>query len=801
MIKNFFAVSLRSLLKNRLYSLITIVGLSVGLTAFFLIRLYIHHEKSYDQFHEYGERIFRLQQDRYNQGELTNRSVAVCAGAGPAIAANFPQVERYVKVLFSPAAITYDTKVFEESHFYFVGEDFFRIFSIPLLEGVDSLVLSRPNTIVLSQSTAKKYFGDEDPIGKVLDFRGVFKFEVTGIFQDLPSNSHMNIDLMGSFETYANYAGERATTSWKWDAYYTYLLLNEKDDAKEIEAGLPALIDQQTGSWLKESNQDLKIYLQPLSDIHLYSSFKNEMNVNGNHKMVHYLSLIAYFILVIAYINYVNVATAKSLERAKEVGIRKVLGGYRLQLMVQFLSESFIMNVLAVLISLGAAYVVVPSFADLWGRSINPSAIMTKEFVMLVGGVLVGGTILAGLYPALVLSGFRPTEVLKGKLAGSSHGGFLRRGLIIMQFITSITLIICTYVVYQQIQFLRTEALGFTKDEVLILKAPLKKDSLYIHQFSAFKNSVMQLPQVVNMTAVRETPGTPIIEYANGIRRLGEGEDEINQYQIISVDKDFTEVFDLTLAAGRKYNDSDRQDYSTILINEKAAEVLGFRNPEEAINQKIIWPNDTITIVGVLHNYHHETLKFPMSPILFPLDPAYGSYLPIRLRGGETPATLGRLEELYEEHFPGNPFNAYFLNDFFEQQYKSDVRFGKVVGIFSSLAIIITCLGLFGLSSYTVVLRMKEIGIRKVLGASEKNIIGLLCKDYSVLIAVAVIIAVPLAWYVMNGWLQSFANKIDLSVWLFVLPCIAVIMVAGFTISSHVLRAASTNPIDTIRHD
>ncbi|HEX5167855.1 MAG TPA: FtsX-like permease family protein, partial [Cyclobacteriaceae bacterium] len=658
-----------------------------------------------------------------------------------------------------------------------------------------------PGTIVLSRSTARKYFGEQSPIGKLLDFRGIFKFEVTGIFEDFPANSHMKMDMMGSFETYASYAGERATTSWKWDAYYTYLLLRQKEDAAEIEKALPALIETQTGTWLEESNQEMKLSLQPLVDIHLYSAFKNEMNVNGNHKMVYYLSLISYFIIIIAYINYVNVATAKSLERAKEVGIRKVLGGYRLQLMMQFLSESFIINGLAVLISILAVYLVVPLFAELWGRDIKASILVSSEFLSLLAGALIIGTVLSGLYPALVLSGFRPTEVLKGKLAGSPHGGLLRRGLVIMQFVAAITLIICTYVVHHQIQFMRTEALGFNMDEVLVLKAPLKKDTLYEQQLSTFKGAVLQLPQVASMTTVREAPGAPIIEYANGIRRLGTGEDEMNQYQIISVDEDFMDVFDLSLAAGRAYRDSDPRDYSVIMINERASELLGFRSPEEAINQKIIWPNDTITIIGVLQNYHHETLKFPLSPILFPLDPGHGSFIPVRLMGGSPSETIARLEELYKEHFPGNPFNAYFLNDHFEQQYKSDVRFGEVVGIFSSVAIIITCLGLFGLSSYTVVLRMKEIGIRKVLGASEKSIIGLLCKDYTLLIVVAIIIAIPLAWYVMNGWLENFANKVYLNMWLFILPSMAVILIAWITISSHVFRAAASNPIDTIRHD
>jgi putative ABC transport system permease protein len=391
--------------------------------------------------------------------------------------------------------------------------------------------------------------------------------------------------------------------------------------------------------------------------------------------------------------------------------------------------------------------------------------------------------------------------VLKGKLSGSAHGGILRRGLIIVQFITAIILIICTYVVYHQIQFLRTQSLGFTVDEVLMVKAPLKKDSLYTQQLRSFKSEVLQLPSVSAVTAIQESPGAPIIGYLNGIRRIGTQEDVVKQFQVVSIDEDFTKVFNINTVAGRMYGPADVENYSLIMINEMASNSLGFSSPEEAVNQKIVWPGDTLTIIGVLQNYHHETMKFPVSPILFPLDPTLGLFLPVRLKGGTPAESISALEDLYNQYFPGNPFSAYFLNAHYEQQYRSDIRFGKVVGIFSAVAIIITCLGLFGLSSYTVILRMKEIGIRKVLGASDTSIVGLLCRDYTVLITIAIILAIPSAWYVMNGWLENFANRVPLSAWLFAIPSVVVILIAWLTISGHVLRAAGSNPVDIIRHE
>jgi putative ABC transport system permease protein len=799
--KNYFTVSLRSILKSRVYSVITIAGLAVGLTAFFLVRLYVDYEGSYDQFHTRKDRIFRLEQDRYNQGEVTNQSVMICSAVGRAVAEHFAAVETYVNILYSPAVLTYEGNALEEPHFYFASEDFFEVFTVPLLQGVDSMALRRPGTVMLSRSAAQKYFGNDDPIGKVLDLRGLFNLEVTGIFEDFPSSSHMEIDVLASLQTYIDYAGERAIDSWKWDGYYTYILLQPGARAEEIENGLPSLVEERTGGWLKESGQDMIFHLQPLTSIHLFSNFKNEMKPNGDHQMVYYLGLIAYFILSIAYINYINVATVKSLERAKEVGIRKVLGGFRFQLVAQFLSESLIYNVTALLLSFGAVYLLIPSFGELCGRDFSTGLLFSERFLVLALCILLGGTILSGSYPSMVLSGFKPMQVLKGKFTGTSNGATLRKGLVVTQFVTAITLIICTYVVYQQIRFLQTQSLGFNLDQVLVVRAPLKKDSLYKEHLKTFNTKVEQLASVESMTSMREPPGARIIEYANGIRRLGSDDDEVNQFQIVSVDEDFTKVFNLELTAGRMYRDTDPDDYSVMVINEQASAVLGFGSPREAINEKIVWFEDTITIIGVMQDYHHETLKYAVSPIFFPLDPGYGAYIPIRLKGGSFAETIASIEDLYVNHFPGNPFSAYFLDDHYDRQYHSDIRFGKVVGVFSVLAIVITCLGLFGLSSYTVLLRTKEIGIRKVLGATSTSIVQLLCKEYTVLIAIAIVVAIPLARYAMSGWLENFENKINLTWWIFLLPNILVLALAWLTIGAHTLRAAATNPVDTLRHE
>src|SRR5690606_8286853 len=458
-------------------------------------------------------------------------------------------------------------------------------------------------------------------------------------------------------------------------------------------------------------------------------------------------------------------------------------------------------NITALVLAIGAVFLLLPSFGELCGREFSTALLTSDRFAVLVLLILLGGTILSGSYASAVLSGCKPMQVLKGKFIGPSNGTSLRKGLVIMRFVAAITLIICTFVVYQQIRFLRTQSLGFNVDQVLVVRAPLKKDSLYNENLRTFKMEVEKLASVASMTSMRETPGARIIEYVNGIKRLGSADDEVNQFQIVTVDKDFTAVFDLELKAGRLYNDTDTDDYDVMVINEQAAQVLGFDSPEKVINERILWSEDTVSIIGVLQEYHHETLKYAVSPIFFPLDPGYGLFIPIRLSGGSFDATIASVENLYHEHFPGNPFNAYFLDDHYNQQYNSDIRFGKVVGVFSLLAIVITCLGLFGLSSYTVLFRTKEIGVRKVLGATSGSIVRLLCREYTVLITIAIAIAIPLARYVMGGWLKNFENRIDLAWWIFVLPNLMVIAIAWLTIGTHTLKAAATNPVETLRHE
>lgn len=801
MFRNYFKVSVRGILKDKLYSAITLIGITAGISAFLLIRLYVTFDKSYDHFHVNKERIFRLQQDRYNQGDLTNSSVVTCAGAGPSLVKSFAEVERYVKILYSPAVLTYDNRSFEEEHFYFASEDFFRVFSFPLLKGVDSLVLKRPNTIVLSQTIAHKYFGKEDPIGKVLDFRGVFQLEVTGVYEDMPANSHMKMDLIASFETYAVYAGEKATTSWIWDAYYTYILLAPNASAASVEARLPALVERETGEWLKESDQKLQFHLQPLCDIHLHSGFKNEMAVNGNHRMIHYLSLIAFFILAIAYINYINIATVKSLERAKEVGIRKVLGGFRVQLMFQFLAESFILNLLGIIISFTITFLIIPSFAELGNREIDRMLLFSDKFLLQALIILVIGTIFSGLYPAAVLSGFKPVEVLKGKFGGSSQGTFMRKSLVVVQFIAAITLIICTYVVYWQIKYLRSQTLGFRKDNVLVVRASLLKDDTYEQKLESFKNELLRMPGISYVSSISEMPGAPIRWYANSVRRLKATEKEGNQYQIVSVDEDFMKVFDLQLSSGRIYTHAREANDSLIVINENASKLLGFQQQEDAINERVLFNGDTLTIIGVVQNYHHETLKYAVAPVFFPYNPGKGSYVPIRINTTTPNVVIRDIEKLYTQMFPGNPFSYYFLDEHYDQQYRADIQFGKVVGVFAALSIIITCLGLFGLSGYTILIRTREIGIRKVLGASSTRILKLLSRDYTLLIGVAMLIAIPLSWYVMTEWLSGFENRMTLAWWIFLLPNIVVVLIAWLTIGGHTLRAALANPADTLRHE
>ena len=800
MIRNYLTSAMRYISRNKAFTAINVLGLAIGMTACMLITQFVLHEFSYDNFHVKKNNIFRLQQDRYNKGVIATQWAAGAAGIGPDLKENFPEVKRYVRLRQSSPLLANGDVFFKEDYVCFASSEFFRMFSVKLIKGIDSVVLKDPFKIVVSQSMAKKYFGDADPIGKILRADGQVDYEVSGVFEDLPANTHMRFNALFSFESLVKLWND-PIMSWQWDGFMTYIELDERTDYKAFEAKLPEFVHKKEGETLKNYNADMVFHLQPLTSIHLDSDFMFEFQPNGDRQSTYFLAVVAVLILIIAWINYVNLSTAKSIERAREVGVRKVMGSFRTQLVQQFLFESVLLNSVAIMIAILFAALLSPWFGDLAGRNLDYMLFKQPMFWAWMTVLIVGGAMISGLYPAFVLSGFKPVEVLKGRFKNSGQGVFFRKGMVVTQFVASITLIIGTFTVYQQIHFMRNQKLGVNIDQTLVINSPNVVDSTYEQKFSVFKQRIEQYPEVLSVSAATTMPGRQPEWNAGGIRRLSQTVEESNQYRVIMMNADFIPSFGLEVANGRAFSAELANEQKSVLINESAVKLMGFAKGEDAINDEIYFWGDTFRIVGVLKDYHQESLKKSYEPMVFRYNAAPGGYYAIKFKTADIRQSMVKFQEDWKDVFPGNPFISFFLDDHYNQQYQSDQQFGKIFGVFSALAIFIACLGLFGLSSLTAVQRTKEIGVRKVLGASVTGIIALVSKDYIWLMLIAACIATPLSLWIMNGWLQDFAQRIDFTWWMVIIPSAAVMAIALVTVSMHTLRAAKTNPAKSLRYE
>ncbi|MEM9857254.1 MAG: ABC transporter permease [Bacteroidota bacterium] len=800
MLRNYLTTSWRSLIKNKAFSIINILGLAVGMSSFLLISLYVTHERSYDQFHENGENVYRLKLSRYNDGVLSTEWAAGCSAIGSALNDNFPEVIDYVRMTPSNAVVSYGDKVFREENAYYASESFFEHFTIPLIEGVDSSVLVKPYTAAISETTAKKYFGDDQAVGKTLRHNGTRDFEITGVFKNVPTNSHFNMDMLFSFETFVDIVGDDVYTAWDWDGFYNYIVLADGTDPKTFESKIPDFIQKERGEQLTEQNHMIEFELQPVTDIHLTSDYMMEFKPNGDGEATNFLFIISIFIIAIAWVNYINLATAKSMERSREVGIRKVMGSMRSQLIRQFLVESFLLNILALTLSVAVVFLMLPYFNQLSGRELAVD-FTSLEFWLTLGVLLLTGAMFSGLYPAFVLSGFKPVAILKGKFINSSKGNYLRKGLVVFQFLASLVLMVGTLTVFQQLRYMRNEDLGVKIDQTLVIQGPNVTDSLYDDRLNTFKQTLTSFAEIRSITASTAVPGTQPPWNAGGIRLLEQDQTEAQQYRVVGADHDFVDAYDLDLLAGRKFDKERVNDQSTVLMNESATELMGFESIDEALNRDIFFWGDTFRIVGVLKDYHQESLKKSFEPLIFRLIPNASNFYSVSISTNDIPYLIEKIEDEWKAEFPGNPFDFFFLDDHYDQQYKSEIQFGKVFGLFAGLAIFIACLGLFGLASYMTAQRTKEIGVRKILGASLASVLSLLSKDFVRLILVSILFAIPVSWFVMDDWLSGFANQINLSWWIFTAPSILILVIALGTVALQTIRAGISNPVDSLRHE
>ncbi len=820
-IRNYAKVAYRNILRNKLHSLINILGLAIGMAACFFIFQYVHFESGYDRFNKNADRIYRIPIAYSGSFSNVPTTAANHPAVGPAMKEEIPEVEAFTRVVhpsifFNSLTFSYNdpngtSRIFNEERTYLADSSFFSMFTYPLMSGNPSEVLTEPNSMVISASTAKKYFGKENPIGKRMHLNGSLDFRITGVFKDVPENSHLKFDVLLSFATLP--PNMRIDDNWAWPEYYNYIMLARGADPGKVEAAFPAFVEKHLGAIHRELKFGNTFYLQPLTAIHLHSHYLKEAEPNGSQKEITFLSIIGIFVLVIAWINYVNLSTAKSLERGKEVGLRKVVGAQRAQLVGQFLFESVLINFFALLRAGIIVISITPLYNDFIGKNLS-SGFFTSGmgtvplFWITLFLLFAAGAFLVGIYPAFVLSAFKPVAVLKCILAKSNSDISLRRILVSFQFVLSIMLIAATIIVSRQLSYMRKQDLGYQKDQMLVIKAPAVFDSTLAKKDSYFRNEISRNPFVQQVTSSSDIPGRSILS-RNSIRRAEQ--DKTHNFVVyqMAVDDQFFKTFDIKIVEGRNFRRSDtsfmnNQKVTNVLVNEEIVKALGFRNNEEALNKDVVVILNAhevdCNIIGVVKNYHQRSLKEKYDPIVYYSSGEPDSkYYAVNIQASNLDRNLDKIEDVYKSSFPGNPFEYFFLDDYFNQQYQSDKRLGNVFALFSSLAIIDACLGLLGLSSFVIKLRTKEIGIRKVLGASLSSIIVLFSRDFIKLVILASVIAIPLVYFAADRWLTNYAFRMNLSWYIFFIPPILLLVITLFIICIQSVKAGLANPVKSLR--
>lgn len=791
MFKNYLKVALRNLWKHRVFSLINILGLTVGMTAGFLIWLYISFELSYDSFHTKAPDIYRLVTDIKTPTETINTGVTSWA-FGPNIKNHLPEVEAFTRLSGDGMLVKKGDIKFQEDKTVFADSSLFRVFDFRLLKGNPETALKAPLSIVLTETTAKKYFGNADPIGQTLLVTGDNHVAtVTGLIKDIPGNSQIHADLFVSMSTLTQKFNQGLDESWGNFGALTYLLLKPGTDPKAVEKKFPAFLEKRDGEGMKQSQMYYTLFLEPMKDVYLRSTRGGEES--GSITNVYIFSIVAIFILLIACINFVNLTTARSAERAREVGIRKVVGAGKGQLIGQFVGESLILSLIAFLLSLCLSALLLPLFNQLAGKTVSSGIFENLQHVSLLAGAAIGIGLLAGLYPALVLSAFRPVIVLKGRFTTGSKGILLRKGLVITQFAISIALIIGTVIVYNQMNYMRSRDLGFSKDQVLVI------DTYGDPGKDALKQSVAGIPGVTSTALSSSVPGGGNPGAYSEIENI-KGDLQIANLDLYFVDFDYIDLFGIKMAAGRSFSREFGTDTTqAMILNEAAVKMFGYSSPEQAIGRRFKQWGREGKIVGVMKDFHFRSLQQPIKPLSMRIEPGGCNLLSVHVSAGQLPATLTAITNKWKAVIPGKPFSYYFLDEFFDRQYRSEERFGRLFLNFAILAIFISCLGLLGLASYSTMQRTKEIGIRKVMGASVSGIVNLLSKEFLWLVIISFFIAAPVAWYFMHRWLKDFAYRIDISWWVFAIAVLAAVVIAFLTVSFQAIKAAIANPVKSLR--
>jgi len=816
MLNNYLKVAFRNLMRSKGYTLITLASLAVGIAACLLSSLYIQDELSYDRYNDKAGRIARVTCHMEREGMEVD-----IAGAGyptaEAMMAELPEVENAVRFREEGSAkVEIGGSVYREKRVVFSDPSFFDIFSVPLLKGDRRTALAAPRTVVLSRTTAEKYFGTADAVGRVLRVDDRQEWRVSGVFADIPRQSHFHFDLIASLST-LDLTKDPSMRAWMGFNFQTYLLLRPDASPAGLEAKLPLLFRTHLGPEIKQfmgisldefmarSKMQLRYFLQPLTGIHLYSKpGPMEFEPNGDIKTIYLFATISLFILMLAVVNFVNLSTARSLSRAKEVGLRKVLGSFRLDLIKQFLAESLLLCLLALGIACLLLALLLPLFNSLTAKELAIGALATPRAMAVALSLVLLVTIMAGAYPAFLLSGFRPASILRGHAQGSAKSGRLRRGLVVFQFVVSSVLIVGTIVVFRQMHYIQNKKLGFDKEQVLILQNTQRLGE----RAETLKQEVLKYPQVAGATLSSFLP-VPSSRARLPIARS----DHPNPAQAFPVsfwriDEHYIPTLGMKLTAGRNFSPQVAGDAQSVIINQAAAAYFGLKSPlgeklvmlDENAMQRSAAATVTFTVIGVVEDFHFESLRELIAPLVLLNHPSAGN-LALRARPGQTAAILRTLKAKWTDLAPGEPFEYSFLDESFAEIYKSEARTGRIYAIFAVVAVLIGCLGLFGLASFSAARRTKEIGIRKVLGAAIHEVAAMLIRDYVLLVGLANVIAWPVAYYLMRRWLQDFAYRMPLGFTPFVLAGLLGLAIALLTVGGQAVRAARANPVDSLRYE
>ncbi len=803
MYKNYIRIIIRNLFRNKDFSLINILGLAMGITCFIFIVLFIIDELSYDSFHNDADNIYRMRVSGVLSGNEFDMAVA-SAPMAHALKRDYPEVLQVARIrkVWTDRFVEYNNNAFSE-RLYYTDSTFFKIFSFKLLSGDPDFALKDPNSMVISESTASKLFGTEDPVGKVITYDNETDFQITGVIEDLPANTHMDFDMIGSLSSIS----ESREPVWIRHNFHTYIKLRRDVNPDEFETKIQEMIEKYVGTQLRlgmgvtldefyASGGAMQYRLQPVRDIHLFSDLEFELESNGDIKYIYIFSSIALFLIIIACINYMNLATAKSAGRAKEIGIRKVSGSRKSQLLGLFISESLLLTVCSVIISVIAVYLLLPLFNGLADKNINPEDVLNlKNGIALVVFTIILG-IAAGGYPAFFLASFHPINVLSGSIYKMRDKSSLRNSLVMVQFIATIFLLIGTSIIYNQLDFISQRKLGFNKEQVLVLRKAWSLGD----KVESFRKTISQKKDVLNSSYTADVPG----EILGNTAIVPEGfpKNEPIILWRLAFDYDFLSTLEIELSEGRVFSREFSQDTSAVILNETAVKNIGWEKPLGKYLTTFLGSDEIhYHVIGVVKDFHYETLHRKIRPMFLTINRNAPAYMCIRLASGNITSTLSSIESIWNVFAPGQPFDYYFLDDNYNSLYKAEILTGRLFSIFSILTVLIAITGLLGLVSYSTDRRIREIAVRKALGSSISGIVKLLTKEYAIWILIANIISWPSAWFVMNFWIQNFEYRTEISLGPFLIAGAGALILALSTVSFQAVRAASLNPAEVLKNE